>query len=373
MITTLASLLAPVTENSFFEHFLLKSRLYVEARDSRRAESPLPWDAINRLLESDLLPPSRLKLVRANKVIPPMLYRGGDEANPINPRGLNSLLPQGVSIVIDGIEEYVPQLGRLSDSIERRLAQNVWINSYVSCGRGKAFKPHWDNHDVIVVQVHGGKRWRSFGVPSPPPTRRHRDDDPVPATVEWEGTMRAGDVLYLPRGEVHEAELETADSVHLTIGIKPRRGADDWAWLGQRAGSESNEDQPQEQMHAPTDSSSRRASLDDDETKTNLRRRLSLGLVDRVANDTLVVPALRHPMPMDLISPAVEDVTISGEKFSLSAIARRVLDLLGAADAQSLGTIVAALEVYTDDKGVRDAISELVRLGLVGLESQDSH
>jgi Cupin superfamily protein len=355
--------------------------MHLQSVDNRRMESLLPWDTINRLLESDRLPPSRVKLVRANMVIPPMIYRGGDESSRINPRALNSLLPQGVSIVIDSIEEYVPHLGRLSDSIEQRLAHRVWINSYISFGRGKAFKPHWDNHDVIVVQVHGSKRWRGFGVPNPPPTRKHRDGDPVPAEVEWEGTMRAGDVLYLPRGEVHEAELETADAVHLTIGIKPQRGADFMAWLGanadltQRQGDASmhqHEDRLKAHLHGLIDSANPGPSLDNDDAEATSRGRLNLGVLDRVADDTLVVPALRRRLALDLTSLAVETVAIGGEQFDLSATARHVLDFLGAADAHPLGSIVAALDTRADGKRIRDAVCELARLGLVGLESQDA-
>jgi hypothetical protein len=389
VITNLATLLSPAGEKSFFEHFVSKSRMHVQSDDRRRAESLLPWDSINRLLESDVLPASNLKLVRANRVIPPIMYRKGDEANRIDPRAFYSLLPQGVSIVIDLIDEYVPNLARLADSLERRLAHKVWINCYISFGPGKAFKPHWDNHDAIIVQVHGSKRWRSFGVPDPPPTRKHRDGDPVPAGIVWEGAMSAGDILYLPRGEVHEADLEAGDSAHLTIGIKPRRGVDFWAWLGEQAGSEAifradltrhqgeaamHEDEARlkARMHALIESSSLEAFHADDDTRAPLRRRLSLGMVDRVAHDTLVVPAIRRRVAMDLSSPDVERVAIGGEQFDLSAIARRVIDFLGAADAQSLGTIAAALQGYADDRGVREAVCELARLGLVGLESHDS-
>ena len=385
MITNLASLLSPTDEKSFLEHFISKSRMYVKSADSRRAESILPWNAINRLLESDALPPNRLKMVRANTLIPPAMYRRGDASNPIDPRALHSMLPQGVSIVIDGIEELVPQLARFSDSLERRLAHTVWINAYVGVARGKAFKPHWDNHDVIILQVHGIKRWRSFGVVDPPPTRRHRDTDSVPTAVVWEDSMHGGDVLYLPRGEVHEAQPETADSVHLTIGIQPRRGADFWAWLGERAGSESifgmdisrhpgdasmreHEARLKARMHALIDSTSLGSYLDNDDLEARPRRRLSLGVMDRLANETIVVPALRRRIPLDRTSPDAETVTIGGEKFDLSANARRVLDLLATADAQPFGSIVAALAAHADEQGIRDAVRELARFGLVGLE-----
>lgn len=49
-----------------------------------------------------------------------------------------------------------------------------------------------------------------------------------------------------------------------------------------------------------------------------------------------------------------------------------MLHLLATADTQPLGAIVTALEAYADDKGIRDAVCELARLGLVGLESENS-
>jgi ribosomal protein L16 Arg81 hydroxylase len=387
VITSFASLLSPADEKSFLEHFASKSRMHIKSADIRRAESILSWDAINRLLESDALPASNLKLVRANRVIPPLMYRSADHANRIDLRALDSMLPQGVSIVIDGLEEFVPRLARLSDSIERRIGHRVWINCYISVGHGRAFKPHWDNHDVIVLQVHGSKLWRTFGVPDPAPTRRHRDGDPIPPTVAWEGMMNAGDVLYLPRGEVHEAELEVADSVHLTIGICPRRGDDLWAWLGQQASSDSifgtdlrrhhcdpamseHEARLKARMHALIDSTSIAAYLEDDNAQLRLRRRMSLGIIERVADDTVVVPALRRPVALDLSSPNEEAVTIGGEQFTLSATARRVLDFLVRSDAQRFGSIVAALDAHADAVGIRDAVRELARPGLVGLESE---
>jgi hypothetical protein len=85
-----------------------------------------------------------------------------------------------------------------------------------------------------------------------------------------------------------------------------------------------------------------------------------------------VVPALRRRLPLNLTSTAVETVAIGGEQFDLSATARHVLDFLGAADAQPFGSIVAALDTRADGKRIRDAVCELARLGLVGLESQDA-
>ena len=46
---------------------------------------------------------------------------------------------------------------------------NTQVNAYLSFSKGGAFKPHWDIHDVLVVQVHGNKRWRIWNAEVPHP------------------------------------------------------------------------------------------------------------------------------------------------------------------------------------------------------------
>ena len=172
MIDSLATLLAPVSEESFLEHFLEKKRLHVKPQRADRAASLFPWPTVNHLIESDILPAERFRVVRANVDILPGMFRHKDGARGLRAGALQGLLAQGVSMIMNGVGDYVPQIGRLSDAIERRLGHRTWVNAYLSFGRGSALKAHWDEHDVLVVQVHGNKRWRSYGTPVPFPEPR---------------------------------------------------------------------------------------------------------------------------------------------------------------------------------------------------------
>ena len=239
MIRDLASLLAPLPEQSFLEHFLEKKRLHVSSKEPERAVQLLPWATINHIIEWDMLPADRFKVMRAANRLPPLMFREQEGLQRLRAGPLQALLSQGASLVIDGIDEIVPQIGRLTDAMERRLAHNVGVNAYLSFGRGSAFKAHWDLHDVLVVQVHGSKRWRSYGTPIPFPDegiKKNKQD--LPTEIVWEGLLEPGDLLYLPRGEVHEATLEGKNSVHLTIRIVPRRGSDFVRWVAKQASAD---------------------------------------------------------------------------------------------------------------------------------------
>ena len=54
----------------------------------------------------------------------------------------------------------------------------------------------------------------------------------------WEDVLEAGDVLYLPRGEVHEAMVEGPSSVHLTIGLQTLSGIDFLLWLAEQGAAD---------------------------------------------------------------------------------------------------------------------------------------
>ena len=59
---------------------------------------------------------------------------------------------------------------------------------------------------------------------------RHR----VPEEAAWSGTLREGDVLYVPRGWWHAAFPMDEPSLHLTVGLWNRTGLDYLQWLGNR-------------------------------------------------------------------------------------------------------------------------------------------
>src|SRR5579863_4259962 len=121
MIVNLATLLAPVSEESFLEHFLDKKRLHVKAPQPDRAAALFPWPTINHLIESDMLSAERFRVIRANVDILPGMFRHKDGARSLRAGALQALLQQGVSMILNGVGDYVPQIGRLADAIERRL------------------------------------------------------------------------------------------------------------------------------------------------------------------------------------------------------------------------------------------------------------
>lgn len=127
----------------------------------------------------------------------------------------------GFTVILDNIERHLRPMTLLTHAIEVELNFPTHVNAYLSPPNATGFLPHYDHHDVLVLQIHGAKTWHFYGDAAVPPHLMQQRYEPDPAGLPAPRTLRlrAGDTLYLPRGLVHSAQTGTEPSVHLTVGI----------------------------------------------------------------------------------------------------------------------------------------------------------
>jgi hypothetical protein len=138
------------------------------------------------------------------------------------------LFADGSTVVLQGLHRLWPPLIEFADQLAADLGHPTQVNAYVTPPSSRGFSPHYDVHDVFVLQVSGEKHWRIHAPVLADPLRtqpwQDRADD-VAAAAEREpvidAVLRPGDVLYLPRGFIHSAQALGAISAHLTIGVHP--------------------------------------------------------------------------------------------------------------------------------------------------------
>ena len=158
---------------------------------------------------------------------------GAQMPDQIDPDGVLAEFAAGATIVLQGLHRFWPPIidfvrGMISD-----VGHPVQTNAYITPPANRGFDPHYDVHDVFVLQISGTKRWRvhepvhHHPLPDQPWTD-HRgaigeraNEEPVIDAV-----LEPGDCLYLPRGWVHSAEAQGDTSIHLTVGVAPFTGHD---------------------------------------------------------------------------------------------------------------------------------------------------
>lgn len=380
---TLAELVSPGSLEAFLEHFASKKRWLVRADVPERAQPLLPWSEIDRLIAARGIPADWLAVKLNKNTAEPRMYRD-DKCRALRADRLQELAAQGASFVIPSISELVKPIAELTAAIERRLAVAVNVNCYVSFGRHSAFLSHHDGHDVVVLQVHGSKHWRGYGVDIVAPIKggEHSSD----ASAIWEDVLNPGDVLYLPRGEIHAAVPEHPPSVHLTFGIKEPTGVDFIKWLSDRAsqevvfrrdlgkGSQAERQQSREielkaALHALIDTTPLTEFLADDDRKRPLRSVAAFDFTHRLSPDSVLVSALRRKIDLETADEDEIKLEIGGNSIRLSALARRALDVATDRDRVTFPTLAALLGRDTADRELIESLDVLARNALIEIAS----
>lgn len=217
---SLAWLLQPLTVETFLDEIWGTTHYHAARRSAGYFDSLLPGaSAVDQLLEYVRPEPSGVRLVKGGEDKDPDAYRHADGS--LDLVAVRNGLADGYTIVLDNLERYVRTITSLSHSIEVELNFPTQVNGYVTPPRSTGFVPHYDPHDVLVLQIGGSKTWHLADGAAVPPHQIYRREGAPTAGVQLPTALHleVGDVLYLPRGQVHAAETTSEPSIHLTVGL----------------------------------------------------------------------------------------------------------------------------------------------------------
>lgn len=212
------------------------SKEFVFADLGAEAVRPLlTFEALNEILGTHHLEPPRLRLHRAGRPVPVTDYTDLGEASGaarrlVLPEALYRQLREGASLVLDGVDRLHPPVRAAADDLMRLVRERAQANLYLIWGDSHGFDTHWDDHDTFVVQLVGTKRWQVHGQGTRPHPMKEDTDHThrPPEGVVWEGVLRPGHVLHVPRGWWHTVTGTGDVSMHLTFGFTRATGVD-WA------------------------------------------------------------------------------------------------------------------------------------------------
>ncbi|WP_017596610.1 JmjC domain-containing protein [Nocardiopsis potens] len=195
----------------------------------------LDFDALDEILTTRPLAPPRLRLHREGSPVPADRYTATGELSRsttrvVRPEGLYRELRAGASLVLDSIDRLHPPVRAAADDLMRLVRERAQANLYLIWGDSHGFDTHWDDHDTFIVQVIGTKAWKVHGQGSRPYPMKVDSDHAhtAPEDTVWEGMLRPGHVLHVPRGWWHTVTGTGGVSAHLTFGFTRATGID-WA------------------------------------------------------------------------------------------------------------------------------------------------
>lgn len=160
----------------------------------------------------------------------------GQSIPMVNMRSLGRLLDEGATVIMDQANVFDPTMEVACRALQWWSRERVQVNAYLTTNDASGFPLHWDDHDVVIVQLAGEKAWEVRATSRNVPMYRDADPNATPSDeIIWSGIMRTGDVMHIPRGHWHQATRTgsgSGRSLHVTFGITKRTGASWLAWLG---------------------------------------------------------------------------------------------------------------------------------------------
>jgi ribosomal protein L16 Arg81 hydroxylase len=217
-------ILSPLSDEKFFGAYWGKGAMHIARDDATYLSRWISLSELDRLVTSIRIPLTNLNLAHGDSPLPVQEYASGDYIDKIKVLELHY---GGATIILRAAEQWSPELNRLRIQVERDLGSSAQINVYFTPAGEKSTPPHWDTHDLLILQIEGSKRWRIFegDRTDPLPDERFRIGEDQARFKGQEYLLRSGDTLYLPFGTIHEPIADTY-SVHLSIGIQRPRVVD---------------------------------------------------------------------------------------------------------------------------------------------------
>lgn len=249
LIETFSGLIAPFDEAAFFSQVHDRKFLHIPADDPAKLDSIMTWAVLTDILNMTAFwNTDNFKLYLDTKPVPPQQYcrpaPSLSRRQVLQPDAarVNDWLAKGASIVANDIDTLTPGLVAAANAVERRLGGKLQSNLYCSRKGHQAFPVHFDTHEVFALHVEGEKVWRIYEgrLPNPianpqfrnlPPEYHAKNKGKLAAEI----TLKPGDVLYIPRGQYHEAVASSDGCVHLSFGVTHIIGMDILSLLYERA------------------------------------------------------------------------------------------------------------------------------------------
>jgi ribosomal protein L16 Arg81 hydroxylase len=244
-------IMAPLGAARFFAEYEGQRPLHLKGAADKFAEI-MTWAKLNELLSmATIWSQASLQLVLDKEPIPAARYcapaagRDGGQVLRPDPDQVQGFLRQGATLVANDIDHLGAGLTALSQALEQALGGKVQGNLYLSSRRRQGFAAHFDTHDVYAVHVEGTKTWhvyegRAVDPIAHPTFRSYSQEHHEKARGEklMDVHMAPGDLLYLPRGQYHDALADEGGAVHVAFGVTYPIGMDVMALLYERVVTE---------------------------------------------------------------------------------------------------------------------------------------
>ncbi|CAM9707862.1 unnamed protein product, partial [Phaeothamnion confervicola] len=208
-------------DRSYFEGWLDVSEMkgFIERHGMRYGEDLDVTNYVNGRRVTLNPPPTRYC-----SSLPASLHSPANgEAAMVNAKFVWARFGEGCSLRMPCPQKFSDSMHRLLSSLEEEFGCMVGSNVYLTPAGHQGFAPHWDDVEAFLCQVQGVKLWRIYRPRTesevlPRVSSKNFSEKDLQTEPDLEVRLEPGDVLYLPRGWIHQAKtLGSEASLHVTL------------------------------------------------------------------------------------------------------------------------------------------------------------
>lgn len=221
-----AWMIHPVTVEDFYRDYWEKKPLVVKRKDPSYYRGWLGLRDVEAMLEQGAG-------LRYGEDVDVTAFRDGTRTT-LNGEGhapveeVWSRFREGCSVRLLHPQTHSDAVWRMLAMLETHWGSFAGCNAYLTPRGTQGFAPHFDDIEAFLLQVEGTKRWKLHrpveeGDVLPRESSRNYRPEEVGKPM-MEVALEPGDLLYFPRGVIHQATTDDASphSLHLTLSTAQR-------------------------------------------------------------------------------------------------------------------------------------------------------
>ncbi|CAG9770864.1 unnamed protein product [Ceutorhynchus assimilis] len=213
-------LIDPVSPREFFDKYWEQKPLLIKRSDTKYFKHVFSSSQLDNILRDHPL--------HFTRNVDVVLYQNGkkevmDEEGRALPAKLWDFYTNGCSIRILNPHTYDQNVHSIIASLQEYFGTMVGTNVYLTPPESQGFAPHFDDIEAFIVQLEGTKYWKLYKPVDKDVLTRDSSTNFKPEVLGdpfMEVELNAGDLLYFPRGTIHEGRTkEDAHSLHITVSV----------------------------------------------------------------------------------------------------------------------------------------------------------
>ena len=145
---------------------------------------------------------------------------------------VQKLVSRGASIILNDIQKHNTHILQFVSELQKLTNGRCQGNLYFSMASHQAFGPHFDLHDVFAIHFEGEKVWNIYeNIEKNPinhPAFKFSGEERIKRAgkIIDQVTLKPGDLLYIPRGQYHDALASKNGAIHIAFGLTYFKGID---------------------------------------------------------------------------------------------------------------------------------------------------